>query len=226
MTPSESSRCTCWRGSTRERSASPRTSQCLAGLSPGVLVLVERWQPGVAPPPAPALRFSPTVLRAIAFLLTLALAMTLAACGNSGEPSATPATPAPGGNRWTFSGALSGVNTGVEPVCTETNGLRAIDATGALESGAFDLIFGAKGTGTFDYAKTGSGASPIELRYSPRVQPGNPYGWQAKAGDPGATGTLTIDSQSNGSLHVTLPPSPNSPGLADSITIDAQWVCP
>jgi hypothetical protein len=166
------------------------------------------------------------VLRAIAFLLTLALAMTLAACGNSGEPAATPATSAPGGNQWTFSGALSGTNTGIEPVCTETNGVRAIDATGALESGAFDLIFGATGAGTFDYAKADSGATPIELRYSPRVQPGNPYGWQATAGNPAATGMLTIDSRGSGSLHVTLPPSPNSPGLVDPITIDARWVCP
>jgi hypothetical protein len=166
------------------------------------------------------------VLRAIAFLLALALAMTLAACGSSGGPAATPSPSASGGNQWTFSGALSGVNTGLEPVCTETNGIQTIDATGALESGAFDLIFGASGAGTFDYAKTDSGAIPIELRYSPRVQPGNPYGWQATAGTPGAAGTLTIDSRGSGSLNVTLPPSPSSPGLADPITIDARWVCP
>jgi hypothetical protein len=166
------------------------------------------------------------VLRATSFLIPLALVLMLSACGSSSGPTATPVALKADSNEWTFSGALSGSDTDTEAICTETDGVWTVDATGAIASGAFDLVFGAERDGTFDYARTNSGASEIKLRYSPRVQPGNPYGWEASAGDPGTSGTLTIDSRGSGSLHVTLPPSHNSPGLVDPITIDARWVCP
>lgn len=110
--------------------------------------------------------------------------------------------------------------------CTVTNGNFQITLSGrAPDRTALGLIIQADQSGTIDFSQPSSPAVSVAVQYGGPGQSADDY-WFAVAGDPGASGTITLDGSGNGMIHVTVPPSPQAPaGATAPITVSGPWSC-